>query len=61
MTSRMKQKSLESRLMELHRHLGCERGKMTVLYGESTLLEVSLLLAEAAKAIRSLKRQVIAK
>lgn len=47
---------LVRRLLAMHRHLGHERGKMTVLYGENTLMETSLLLAEAAREIQRLKR-----
>jgi hypothetical protein len=54
----MKKKNLVTRLMELHRHLGHEPGKMTTLYGEATLLEVSLLLLESAKEIRALRKRL---
>ena len=49
--------NLVQRLLAMHRHLGHEPGKMTVLYGENTLMETSLLLAEAAREIQRLKRQ----
>lgn len=41
-------RSLPDRLLDLHQHLGSEHGKMTKLYGDATILEVSLLLKEAA-------------
>jgi chromosome segregation ATPase len=45
---------IQQRLEEMHQHLGSEPGKMTTLYGETTLLETSLLLRDAAAEIQRL-------